>query len=357
MKYTSLELIQYALTRTLIMSTVVFAIVMNLFFLAYYRWYEGEIIATSSFFWWRQLIIIWVTLAGGVIAWLIGHWVSNLLIRHFRENMARIVNFVEKQSIDNLDKELKMPGLPHNDELRLIANTINYKNRQLKDDIQSLQDFIAHVQHEFKTPLASLLVTNELARDIWLTDKAVEKNIMIVKQLNRLLDSLLLLVNRPWEEVRMIDYNIVETIQAIERQLRDKYTDKTINCTIKGKQHASIKAFEWCLENILINLLDNARKYTPNGASVTVKLKPQAIIISDEGMWMEKEYIDRVREPFWQIDKSKSKDKGFGLGLAIVKKYTEKMGWSIKLRSKVGKGSTFTITYSNAQNQMLSHWG
>jgi len=80
--------------------------------------------------------------------------------------MARIVNFVEKQSIDNLDKELKMPGLPHNDELRLIANTINYKNRQLKDDIQSLQDFIAHVQHEFKTPLASLLVTNELARDI-----------------------------------------------------------------------------------------------------------------------------------------------------------------------------------------------
>jgi len=70
---------------------------------------------------------------------------------------------------------------------------------------------------------------------------------------------------------------------------------------------------------------------------------------------MEKEYIDRVREPFWQIDKSKSKDKGFGLGLAIVKKYTEKMGWSIKLRSKVGKGSTFTITYSNAQNQMLSH--
>ncbi len=269
--------------------------------------------------------------------------------------MARIVKFVEKQTIHNLDKELKMPGLLQNDELKIIANTINEKNKQLMADIQSLQDFIAHVQHEFKTPLASLLVTNELASEVGLTDKTIEKNIMIVKQLNRLLDSLLLLVNRPREEVKIVDYNIVQTLHSIEKQLKDKY-GKTINFVIKGKQHTTVQAFEGCLENILINLLDNAWKYTPSGGSVTVRIKKDTIAISDEWPWMAKEYLDRIREPFRQIDKSKSKDKWFGLGLAIVKKYTEKMWRSIKVRSALDRWTTFTLIHKNAQDQMLSHW-
>lgn len=100
------------------------------------------------------------------------------------------------------------------------------------------------------------------------------------------------------------------------------------------------------LSEILGNLVRNAIRYNREGGSVTVKLDYNRLTVSDTGIGIAEEDLERVFDRFYTVDKSHNgKNGGFGLGLAVVKKICNKAGWKITVNSKKGEGSEFTVTF------------
>jgi two-component system phosphate regulon sensor histidine kinase PhoR len=102
------------------------------------------------------------------------------------------------------------------------------------------------------------------------------------------------------------------------------------------------------LEQAVVNLIDNAVKYSPEGSDVGVSLEESAdeivICVSDHGAGISREHVARLFERFYRVDKARSRDLGgTGLGLAIVKHIAQAQGGSVSVDSTVGKGSTFRI--------------
>ena len=104
------------------------------------------------------------------------------------------------------------------------------------------------------------------------------------------------------------------------------------------------------LAQILINLVDNAVKYTPTGGAVTVRARPVGdhveIAVSDTGVGIPRADLPRITERFYRVDRARSRELGgTGLGLAIVKKIAEEHGGSVGFKSKPGKGTTFEVRF------------
>jgi hypothetical protein len=100
---------------------------------------------------------------------------------------------------------------------------------------------------------------------------------------------------------------------------------------------------------VLINLLDNAMKYSQPGTPITLKIEPKAesvlIQVSDRGIGIPLQQQTRIFERFYRVDEARTRSTGgSGLGLAIVKTLVERMGGSVTVRSKLGEGSIFTVT-------------
>ena len=103
------------------------------------------------------------------------------------------------------------------------------------------------------------------------------------------------------------------------------------------------------LAQILINLVDNAVKYTPTGGAVTVRARPLGdhveIAVSDTGVGIPRADLPRITERFYRVDKARSRELGgTGLGLAIVKNLAQIMKGGVKVASEVGRGTTFTVS-------------
>src|SRR5699024_3134696 len=111
------------------------------------------------------------------------------------------------------------------------------------------------------------------------------------------------------------------------------------------------------IKQVLINLIENAIKYNKQGGSVTVGAKPFSksrhrvlVYVQDSGIGIEQQYIDRVTERFFRIDKSRSREKGgTGLGLSIVKHIMEAHGEDFFIESIPGEGSTFSFTLTKVR--------
>ena len=107
------------------------------------------------------------------------------------------------------------------------------------------------------------------------------------------------------------------------------------------------------IEQVLINLLDNAIKYTPNGGRVDIRAEESGdlltVHVSDTGIGIMSQDLPRVFERFYRVDKARSRQSGgTGLGLAIVKHIVETHGGSVTVQSEYGRGTTFVFTLSRS---------
>ena len=128
---------------------------------------------------------------------------------------------------------------------------------------------------------------------------------------------------------------------------------------MKSPPSLAVQADRSYLEQILINLLDNAIKYTPEGGRVTVSAiekdsKETQFSIEDNGIGIPKEDLSRIFERFYRVDKGRSKEMGgTGLGLSIVKHLVQAHGGRVWVESLPGKGSTFYFTLPNRSEPII----
>lgn len=223
-------------------------------------------------------------------------------------------------------------------------------------------DFIANVSHELRTPLTVIKgYTETLEEDAYESPGEKKQFLNIVNRnadrLINIVSDLLVLseiesrdslsketINTDFEYI-----NVNEVIASSLESLRSKAMGKDISINYHVKQNIEkIKANRFLLEQMFINLIDNAIKYTSDGGDIRIDMsttdKELTIEISDTGIGIPKEHLPRIFERFYRIDKTRSRKMGgTGLGLSIVKHIVIMHDGKIDVQSEEGKGSKFTI--------------
>jgi two-component system phosphate regulon sensor histidine kinase PhoR len=237
-------------------------------------------------------------------------------------------------------------------------------------------DFVANVSHELRTPLTAIKgYTDTLAYDIRSKQfDAVDKYLDVI---NRNTDRLMSLIedlldlssleasddspdsNDPLSGLNVTAVNTREISARIIAQLEPRRAQKNhIIEPIFGADYVNADARR--LEQILVNLIDNAIKYVPQGGKIRVEWQssPSSVFlhVNDNGPGIPPEYQARLFERFFRIDKARSREiGGTGLGLAIVKHIMQKHGGSVRVESQLGKGTEFICEFPEGKsNQILT---
>lgn len=218
------------------------------------------------------------------------------------------------------------------------------------------KEFVANVSHELKTPLTSISGFIETlqagaAEDPEIRTKFIDIIAIETSRLKRLIEDLLVLSeieNKKDAEERVFDVrNAVEsTVLALEPLAEDKHID----IVTKIDEGISITGSVDRFRQMLVNLIENAIKYSDEGSHVWVSAEDDGqhvtVSVKDEGIGIAPEHHDRLFERFYRVDKSRSKKVvGTGLGLSIVKHIAVLFGAKLKVESEVGKGSTFFVIF------------
>jgi two-component system phosphate regulon sensor histidine kinase PhoR len=219
------------------------------------------------------------------------------------------------------------------------------------------RDFVANVSHELKTPVTSIQGFVEALVEGGIQDPAeVKKYLDIVarhaSRLNAIIEDLLTLSRlEETGERRALTFtgNAVQPVLAEAIHLSGvKADEKRIVMELACPDDLEARINPPLLEQAVMNLIDNAVKYSPEGSRVRVEARRHeaevVIAVRDEGCGIAPEHLPRIFERFYVVDKSRSRKLGgTGLGLAIVKHITQVHGGHIGVESTPGQGSTFTI--------------
>ena len=223
---------------------------------------------------------------------------------------------------------------------------------------QMRAEFVGNVSHELRTPLTSIKGFVETLLDGALEDRILCRRFLSIidseaDRLSRLIDDLLILSSIESKErmIRMEPVCIVQSIRSVLSILTPQISDKHLQVEFIYQQElALIRADADLLNQVLINLLDNAVKYTPAGGEIIIRCFQQegrvVTTIADTGMGIPREKLPRIFERFYRVDKARSRELGGkGLGLSIVKHIIDLHGGEVFVESKAGYGSTFGVSF------------
>jgi len=248
------------------------------------------------------------------------------------------------------------PMLDHEDNTTGIVIVINDITR-LKQLEEIRKDFVANVSHELKTPLTSIVGSIETLKESGMEDRTRVTNFinMIQKNSHRLasiVEDLLKLSRLEQDseirEIKFEKYSVKYIIDDTVALLRKKVEGKNITVKVNCSDAVSAEINRDILEDGLINLVDNAIKYSPEASTVTIECRGKEdwleLKVTDQGSGIAAKHIPRIFERFYRVDKSRSRKLGgTGLGLSIVKHAVEAHKGSVNVNSKVGKGTSFII--------------
>lgn len=227
---------------------------------------------------------------------------------------------------------------------------------RLKELEKIRQDFVANVSHELRTPLTTIKAYAETLLDNPLKEEVASRFVSVIKKhadrLSKIVEDLLLL-----SKIEARGFQIEREILPVDDLIRDAFDlvkeqadrKKIVLSTGRLSPHLAVEADRNYIEQVLINLLDNAIKYAPEGGtillSVTEKETEIEFSVRDNGIGIPKEDLPRIFERFYRVDKGRSQEqKGTGLGLSIVKHIVQGHGGKVWAESEIGKGSTFYFT-------------
>jgi len=237
---------------------------------------------------------------------------------------------------------------------------------RLKELESARRDFVANVSHELRTPLSMIKGFVETVIDHPSMDKETLINFLgkVQKHSDRLallIEDLLTIskLESGQATINLRELRLCLEISRVVGDLQRSAEKKNIDLTYSVAKDLFVKADADLLEQILLNLIDNAVKYGKTGGKVEVRaLRNGAdqicVSISDDGPGIPPEATDRIFERFFRVDKARSRAQGgTGLGLSIVKHIAQTLGGRVWVESEVGRGSTFffTLNSSTAKGQ------
>ncbi|OQP15597.1 sensor histidine kinase [Geobacillus zalihae] len=266
--------------------------------------------------------------------------------------LLRMKRATEALSQGDFSVRIEVKG---DDELAQLGNAIQTLANDLAYLKQERSEFLASISHELRTPLTYVKGYADIARRPHLSEEQRANYMAIIyeeaEKIEKMVKDLFELAKLEQHsfQIEKQPTNLCSFLTKLCEKLRPAFQEKSLSlvCQCPGSVMAAIDRQRF--EQVMINVLDNARKYAFSGTTVAVAvhLQKQGIVIavSDEGTGIPPEDVPRIFERFYRVDKSRSRTSGgTGLGLAIAKEIVEAHGGTIAARSEQGKGTTILIT-------------
>ena len=241
------------------------------------------------------------------------------------------------------------------DELGQLMKNFNHMAQELQSIEYLQKDFISNVSHEFKTPIASIQGFTTLLKSPETTNEEREEYTSIIiketQRLSRLSQNLLRLSKLEYQQRLTLDepFSLDEQLRQTVLLLEPEWAPKDIRWDV-NLENTVIRGDAELMQQVWINLLGNAIKFSPLGGEIALSLYTSDVIkvrIRDQGAGMDEETQARIFERFYQGDTSRAHE-GNGLGLPLAKRIIDLHGGTLRVKSSIDKGSTFTVELKRA---------
>lgn len=297
-----------------------------------------------------SLIFFWIVfgLLFLVIASLLSWWLTYRITRPIRE-MESVASLMASGAYG---ERIEVRA---DDEIGRLGSVLNTLSTNLFQVEQKRREFIANLSHELRTPISYISGYAEAIRDGLAENREQrEQYVQIIakesERMNRLVHDLLDLAQLEGEAYPLNKdiYPFAQQIEEVLDVYRPKMEEQGITLHVDLDPEVIVYADWDRITQVISNVVDNARKYTPDGGSVTVRLtaEQESIIleVSDTGIGIPEADLAHIGERFYRVDKSRSREQGgTGLGIAIVKQIVKNHGGQFMISSTWGEGTKVTI--------------
>jgi heavy metal sensor kinase len=277
-----------------------------------------------------------------------------LLVGWALRPVDRISQTAEQMSAQDL--ESRLPVVPSGDALERLSISMNHMLARLRDSVQTSRRFLADASHELRTPLT--VIKGELQEIVGTDTVQAEVRERIgsvleeVARLEHLVSGLLVLSRLDVGEAQRewVDVDLGELTASTADQMRLMAEDRGIQLESSELRSALVRGDRARLKQVIVNLLDNAIRFTPRGGTVTLRTiagdSYNALEVQDTGIGIPASALPNIFDRFFRVDEARSReDGGAGLGLSIVKSICSAHRAEIEVDSQVGRGSCIRLKF------------
>jgi heavy metal sensor kinase len=296
------------------------------------------------------LLILWITVPSAlVVASLGGLFLANKALRPVDE----ITKTARRITSKNLEQRIKLRK--GNDEIGRLAETFNEMISRLGRSFKQMRQFSADASHELRTPLTIVKGEIEVGlrkqRPLKEYRRILKSNLEEVNHMSQIVNDLLFLSKADMGEIHLQKQHIdlTQLVTEVHAQARMIAIAKEITVRMSADSNVGVIGDRLRLRQLLLNLVDNGIKYTPEGGEMVISLASNdsqvKLRVLDNGIGISPEDQLHIFDRFFRVDKARSREAGgSGLGLSICKWIIDAHGGEISVESEPGKGSTFTVT-------------
>ncbi len=292
-------------------------------------------------------------LGGAILFLLIALTLGNKWLKRAIRPLKKMQTAAKELSDGNLSVRV---GDYSDDEIGQLAHTFNEMAESIQKEDEKKKEFLANVSHELRTPLSYIKGYTEAIQTGVAASEDIEKYNRIIlresERMERLVDDLLDLVKFESKEFTLnkMPIPLAQTIEESMEKVKQRVLQKGIKLERKLNYELIAEVDEERLEQMLLNLLDNAIRHTKKDGTITVSLTLKdvrfaLITIADTGQGIPAEDLKKITERFYRVHKARTrKEGGTGLGLPIVESLAKLHGGSFQIESEVGRGTTVSIS-------------
>ncbi|HLH72948.1 MAG TPA: ATP-binding protein, partial [Chloroflexota bacterium] len=306
--------------------------------------------------------------AAAAAALIVSIAVALLLARSIARPLVQLTRASQRMARGDFEQNIPVQG---QDEVGQLAQSFNHMAREVGQMHRTMRDLLANVTHELRTPLTSIQGFAQAMADgtIKTPEEYAEAGRIIGEEatrMHRLVEDLLYLSKIESGQVRIerANLDLSELLHTCVRLVQREAENAGLNLEVDTAPVPAISADGHRLQQVFVNLLDNALKHTPPGGKIQVKAyaEPDRIIRIDEngrrktaphwiavdihntGSHIPPDHLDRIFERFYQVDRSRARNHdGSGLGLAIVQEIVQAHEGKVTVKSDPVAGTTFTV--------------
>ena len=238
-------------------------------------------------------------------------------------------------------------------DFNLMAEAVEARIAELTETAERQRLFIGGVTHEFKTPLTALLLHARMLRRANMMEEERDNSLAHIESqcawLERLVQTLLKLITLE-QAILVENVSVAALFEGVRQSTQQALADKGVALIMRCDAD-TLPMNADLMQSLLINLVDNAAKaYDADAQNKTVTLScyGNVLEVKDFGRGIPKESMERIFEPFYMVDKSRSKKAGgSGLGLALVKQIADAHGARLEVESTLGSGTAVRVVFPN----------
>lgn len=296
--------------------------------------------------------MVWRFALIGGVGILLGFVLIGLLVRRSMQPLAVLKTAAGRIAAGGYGERATVLS---KDEVGALANDFNRMAEAVENHIGELIEtaerqrlFIGGVTHEFKTPLTTVILNADTLQNAYMDEEERQTALSYIerqcKWLERMTQKLLKLITLK-QDIELKPSSVPQLFERVEESMAETLRQRDTRLISECKLN-TLSMDADLMQSVLINLVDNASKASAPGQAVTMRAYDDVIEVSDNGIGIQESELARITEPFYVVDKSRSKKLGgSGLGLALVKEIISAHGAELEIDSSVGVGTTIRVRF------------